>query len=76
LFLLLQKKDTVVAFFTALRCSAAPEEEEGNDNNATVAFFAMLRYSATPQEHSKEEQTKQTKQTNEKKCKDAYLGPA
>jgi hypothetical protein len=45
--------------------------------NATVqrnvAFFVTLCYSAAPQEHSKEEQTKQT---NEKKSKDAYLGPA
>jgi hypothetical protein len=51
-----------VAFFATLRCSVAPQEQ-------------TLCCSAAPQEHSKEEQTKQTKQTNAKKSKDAYLGP-
>jgi len=62
------------------------EEEEGDDSKAAIAFlccrpllryaiafFATLHCSAAPQEHSKEEQTKQT---NEKKNKDAYMGPA
>jgi hypothetical protein len=59
----------VVAFFAAYRNST----RRNVVLQRSVAFFATLRCNAAPQENSKEEQTKQT---NEKKNKDVYLGPA
>ncbi len=48
--LALQKEEekSNVAFFAALHCSIAPqEEEEGDDNVATVAFFIALHCNIT-----------------------------